>query len=780
MYFFNMDLYATFTQMFVQIRSKRLAKLQGLSPPVSSGPSSAGTPATTTPVRTPAPPKPIHAPSPRSTPPTVVSTPPPAKKKAPSTPVHLDLPKWEHEMISNVFKVTLDKEEAERSGWESVWLKSLASELDSEISGSTKLLSEDLIDSLLIARLELNPQTMSDDLEFLPVLASLPAEQTVFEYLVGCWRRLNGVRSSLLKRNYLPVQVEKATAKLDKVRDLIISYAGFTLQDPGMFPQPPGKPIGAPELVAPLVSLSSLSAPLLSGSTTISVLSPTEVEPFLQDLARRFEQDNELDGVLGDVVYSLCHHPSLFRPEGLAGSDSTWRGIISGLEALVGIKSIAVMITRLPSWNPAGTAANNFEIVSLFGPLLRLGIFSREWPQISATYFTKPSERRGQDMESAIASLRGTLKTLQSSLFQIFNSLVRASAESREGVLQFFARVIALNDRRAGMQVDPNTVSSDTFMTNLQAILFRFCEPFMDANYTKIDRIERLYFAFSNRIDLKDETRVNATTKEAEEWVQQLGGKGAAAQNFISDIFYLTLAMNHRGYMKTISNYEDLQKESSELHRHVEMLEGDGSWRGTPLQARMEHALNTAKAEQDKIEGMQLAYKTQLADPELVFRSVSFVNFVSTWIIRFVDPKRTHPNPLVELPLPNDVPLEFRMQPEFLLEDVIDYHVFLMRETPQSLELSGKNEMLVWSLTFLTSTWYIKNPFLKNKMIEALSWGVMSYDGRRSLLSSLVNTHPLALKHLVSALVHFYIEVEQTGASSQFYDKFSTFTCLFH
>ena len=81
---------------------------------------------------------------------------------------------------------------------------------------------------------------MSDDLEYLPVLASLPPDQTIFEYLVGCWRRLNGVRSALSKKAYPPVQVEQATAKLNKTRDLIISYAGFTLQDPEMFPQPSG------------------------------------------------------------------------------------------------------------------------------------------------------------------------------------------------------------------------------------------------------------------------------------------------------------------------------------------------------------------------------------------------------------------------------------------------------------------------------------------------------------------------------------------------------------
>lgn len=35
-----------------------------------------------------------------------------------------------------------------------------------------------------------------------------------------------------------------------------------------------------------------------------------------------------------------------------------------------------------------------------------------------------------------------------------------------------------------------------------------------------------------------------------------------------------------------------------------------------------------------------------------------------------------------------------------------------------SLDLSGKNELVVWALTFLRSSWYIKNPFLKAKINE--------------------------------------------------------------
>ena len=53
--------------------------------------------------------------------------------------------------------------------------------------------------------------------------------------------------------------------------------------------------------------------------------------------------------------------------------------------------------------------------------------------------------------------------------------------------------------------------------------------------------------------------------------------------------------------------------------------------------------INRSQAQKEGIEAAQLAYHTQLAEPELVFRSISFVNFVSTWVIRSIDPRHQHP-----------------------------------------------------------------------------------------------------------------------------------------
>jgi hypothetical protein len=43
-----------------------------------------------------------------------------------------------------------------------------------------------------------------------------------------------------ISKAYPPLEKERAVAILEKVRDLVISYTGLTLQEPEMFPQPTG------------------------------------------------------------------------------------------------------------------------------------------------------------------------------------------------------------------------------------------------------------------------------------------------------------------------------------------------------------------------------------------------------------------------------------------------------------------------------------------------------------------------------------------------------------
>lgn len=41
--------------------------------------------------------------------------------------------------------------------------------------------------------------------------------------------------------------------------------------------------------------------------------------------------------------------------------------------------------------------------------------------------------------------------------------------------------------------------------------------------------------------------------------------------------------MSHYGYLRTISAFEDLGKHLDDMQRHLDMLNGDGSWMGVSL-----------------------------------------------------------------------------------------------------------------------------------------------------------------------------------------------------
>ncbi|KAI0322359.1 ubiquitin elongating factor core-domain-containing protein [Amylostereum chailletii] len=749
---------------------KRLAKLQVASS--SSSTPSPSNPATSSSAR-PTPPAAKPVPK-RTAEPHAALSPVPPKKKAILPPLKFNYSDWENETITRVFKVTLDPTVALQSGNEIVWLKSYMEDEASSLDGVLRIGAERL-EGIVIARLDLDPSPESHDEEYQPFLGRIPRDLTVFEYLIGCWKRLNSTKAAIFKRGYPPTDIQGALTLLDNMRHLIISYVGIDLMSPDAFPHPQGYDIGAAEFVGMLLSFSSFSSPLFGGSlASENSLNDSDIQPFLQDIVHRFDPDGELEDVMGDIVRKLLFHPSLFNAEGIAASDSIWRGVVGGLEALVSQKEIARMITRMEEWNPSNLSAAMFERFSLLGPLLRLNVFERDWPYITKTYFTELEGRPSVDVQSSLNSLRGALKNLQASIFQVVNTIVRASPECREAVLSYFSRILSLNIKRAGSHVDPNTVASDSFMANVQLILLRLAEPFIDLKFTKMDRIDPHFYAHSSRVNVKDETRINATSEEASQWAESHRLSEAPPPNFISDIYFLTLAMSHYGLGKTIDNFEELGKELEELKRRLKTIEEDTTWAGSPFQARMEAAIKQTKAQMSDIKAKQAAATAQLYDPEFLFRNNTFVTFVITWLIRLADPKKTHPNPVVDLPLPKNVPMDFRILPEYILEDVIDYYSFVTRGNPKSLELTGREELLVFIITFLTSTWYIKNPFLKNKLIDILWFANQGYyRGEPGILTNLMNSHDVALKHLMYALMHFYIEVEQTGASSQFYDKFS-------
>lgn len=115
----------------------------------------------------------------------------------------------------------------------------------------------------------------------------------------------------------------------------------------------------------------------------------------------------------------------------------------------------------------------------------------------------------------------------------------------------------------------------------------------------------------------------------------------------------------------------------------------------------------------------------------------------------------------------------------------------LRRHMPDIMMSAVGEELNVLCITFLTNSEYIKNPYLKAKLVSVLFHGSYQiYHRQKGILGDSLTSSKFANDHLLHALLKFYIgkwhletrerrlltlcaEVEQTGVSSQFYDKFN-------
>ncbi|KAG0144275.1 hypothetical protein CROQUDRAFT_660243 [Cronartium quercuum f. sp. fusiforme G11] len=760
-----------------RIRLKRLAKLGGSLPnsnpppnqrpqqdpkplgrPTAKLPTSSASNSVVVPKAGPSTPA-KRPPSNTSQPPRSVSS----KLVTPVTPLTEDqLRRWQHNLISNILKVTLDESAAAESHWSLTYLLKLKEELEEEESGSSKLMTMDIIDRVLIARLSLDSTDMTDDPMMLTVYASLPNE-SIFEYLSTSWLRAMEERAKVVASK---LHLTERLPLIDQAKELLISYIGLTIQDPAMFrdPQPLPQVHGTTQLMRFLTEPPP-GHPLIPHIWTL-----------IHELAQRFHDDG-LEEIIGPVLSQITLDNNLRLSIWHVGGHE-WRVPVRVVGELMEVKAIAKIVPKLREWMPlfddAKDAGRRIEIFWLLGPVLALSTFPDRAPAIAKEYFNNPNERPRADLDSATTSLQQTLNSLQLSLYNIFDRIVRAGPESREAVLKLWAQAIKLNAKRGAMHVDRGSVASDGVIINIQAVLLQFAGPFLDPQFSKIEKVDPLYFKHSNRLDIREETKINANKQEFEIFLAEEEMAQSTPVNFISEIFFLNVAIFRLGILHVSKNWDKRARDIDDMKKELARLKDDHRWDGTPHEATFKNSVEKFQKELYSREAKLLAYEVQMCDPEFLAKCNSFCSFVMTWCVRMVDPIHQHPKTPIKLPLPPECPTAFRMLPEYVLEDVIEFYSFVSRHSPPTLLQSSVviDELLTFTLVFLTTP-YLKNYHLKSKFIEILYFNTRPVPGRpNGVLGDSLNYHPLSLKHLMPALMQIYIEVEITGSHSQFYDKF--------
>jgi ubiquitin conjugation factor E4 B len=450
-------------------------------------------------------------------------------------------------------------------------------------------------------------------------------------------------------------------------------------------------------------------------------------------------------------------------------------------------------------------SAPGIEKHTLLGPFFRLSPLQGEAVK---SYFPGPRSLDKTRISTAQDALRMVLRAHQDDLFVITNAFIRAGADTRSRTLDWFAYIMNTNHKRRGMRVDPREVASDGFMINVTTILDRFCEPFMDNDFSKVDKIDDNYFRKQPRVDIKDETKINADQAHSDSFY---ANKVPGEANFISEAFFLTLAAHHYGSEACNSQLKGLDRDLRYFESRIEAMEAERPrMANVPDQAqRLEAAIAAHVRTLENAISKKYAIEGVLLDERMQSTSLRFMRYVAVWLLRLVTRSKYKPGLesseikyvmsfLVSLPCANLLGFLFlpsnqmcfhacRSTPSrtswtILLSSSSEcfrcMHVSARltgyRWIPKILPSAIGDEMIALCVTFLRSTEYIKNPYLKSSLVSLLfssTWPLMHL--KRGVLGDQLVGSKFANEHLLRGLMRFYIECESTGADSAFYDKFN-------
>ncbi|KHN98331.1 ubiquitin fusion degradation protein 2 [Metarhizium album ARSEF 1941] len=633
---------------------------------------------------------------------------------------------YAHRVLSQIFRLSVDPHHmTDPQGQRLVFLPSLNQELND--SGGPLKLSIGTLDQAIIEACSIWDPT-----------------KPLLEYLLPCWKR--AVRASNTAKN---VSASRQGI-LDEARRLCMSNCLFALTMPALYGRDPNP------------QHDTLVPYLLKGIQADGGL----CVDFITEAIQRFGEDEAFPALFNDAMVQISSQLST-----LSLGDE-YKPHVQALLTYTRFPVLVANLAQHPSFNQAQSAAG-IERHTILGPFFRISPLQ---PEAIKSYFPGARSLDRGRIANAQESLRIVLRAHQDDLFVIANAFIRAGPDTRSRTLDWFAYILNTNHKRRAMQVDPREVASDGFMLNVATIMDRFCEPFMDNDFSKVDKIDVRYFRRQPRVDIKDETKLNADQATADQYYAE---KVQGDSNFISEAFFLALAAHHYGSGALNSQLKNLDREIKYLDKHIKAMEAERSKLvNIPHQLRLlEETLKRHTNVLEKTIALKHAIEGALLDERMQSTSLRFMRYVAVWLLRLVtdsDYKPGKETQLIRLPLSSDNSEAFACLPEYALQNIVDNFKFIFRFLPKIIPSAVGDEMIALCITFLRSSEFIKNPYLKSSLVSLLfsgTWPFMHL--KKGVFGDQLMTLPFANEYLLQALMKFYIECESTGANTAFYDKFN-------
>lgn len=528
---------------------------------------------------------------------------------------------------------------------------------------------------------------------------------------------------------------------------------------------------------------------------------------FFMDVYRKFlEEDDDLQSLKDPYYRVLALLQADLQQATLVmyRSDSFYL-----LEMLTSTEHLASLVIDFSQ--PATPVTGLKYTQTLLGALFNISILPKT-SHGACEYFTNPLDQSSNTSTESL--LYSNTDKITSMIHGIMLNLLKNGPGTKLKILKWLGDCLKANTDRGKLWNQTQSIdlgvaintASDGFMMNLCYVLMRLCNPFASLdNHKKILKVDPTYCAVKaesyeqKQIHLPDMFKETCLLPHDTDSDSSGAPLTANSYNFVTECFYMAHRALDLGYKVSIDRLMKLNQDIGRMERAFnEAVAQAGS--------NNEIVENIHKRMQGEIT-KYLSVKAMLSEPILVRMTYHFLSSTCYWLSQVsancqpstvnVDSYAPLTQRPVDFPMPTQIPNTLKCIPEFVIENVVSYLVFLRRFQPRLFESEGVEclqPILTCVLMFMGGGGHngagnagfsigdtrAYNPHLRARLAEAMESMLPHHKDEPAAINTLGGYVRERLfkeyanrQQIVVSLLEVFVGIELTGQSVQFEQKFN-------
>lgn len=551
----------------------------------------------------------------------------------------------------------------------------------------------------------------------------------------------------------------------DDVADLAVSYLGLLIKWPDMLGLGAQEPVAAVVLVGALMRRAAAAAEGAQDRALAALLRALAAR-----LVRRWAGDGFFADVVGGVLHAVVFGAQKVR---VASEAAVLAALVY---ELVQHAPVVPVVIAHETWLGGGSTqartGRELETQTLLGALLVFSTISANIElvtQLLNGLFPDPRGMSGRQVLDAVVYAQGAMRQGRVPVTNICRTLVKHSPQAKEALLAWVAAVLNANMDRVKTQYVRERCSSDGMLVGFLDVLLSLTAPLANRPTCAAAGIDMLYpftAAGARRLHLAALTPISSQESVRAQVLQQVAAAGTTGTepSFASECFFMTMMCLELAYNQTVTQLRTAGARLASLMGTCRQLEeriAAGAAQGAPMaveRAQLERAeYNTRSLMQ-----VRHGWQALVLDCALLQKMEGLVALFARTANGMVGDG-------AQLAVLLSYPECFLLSVSCVLGQGAVTDGMLFR--PQAAE-----DMLDLVLWVIDGHRDLRNPFLRGAFVQCVRQLIPSAKDRRTQAIanlSVLEHHLLRRPHFARALFRFYVDVEKTGASSQFYDKFN-------